>query len=303
MNSRPRTEAAAQDGGGGAVADVTAAHRNRLVGIAYRILGSVADAEDAVQEALVRLERHGLDGIDDAAGWLVRTTSRICLDRLRSAQSRREVYVGPWLPEPLASTTDEDPVEQAETLSMAFLVVLEALSPPERVGFLLHDVFGYGYDDVAQVLGRSEAACRKLASRARAAVAARRPRFAVEREQQEEVTSRFLAACLTGEVDSVLEVLAPNIVLTSDGGGVVSAARRPVVGADRVARFLVGLVRQAPADLTMEYTPLNRSAGLIVRRPDGGVELALVLEVEDRRVTALYAIRNPAKLRHLRDRG
>jgi RNA polymerase sigma-70 factor, ECF subfamily len=283
-----------------AVEQAVTDHRGALVGLAYRMLGSVADAEDVVQEAFVRLDRHGTDGIDNVGGWLQRTTSRLCLDRLRSAAARREVYVGPWLPEPIAA--DADPaasVELAESLTMAFLVVLEALSPAERVAFVLHDVFGAGYDEVAATLDRSEPACRQLVARARRAVQARRPRFEADAAARRDVADRFLAAFASGDPTALLEVLAPDVVLRSDGGGVVSAARHPVHGAERVTRFLLGLLRKAGDQVTVEPTVLNGGAGFVARYADGRVDSAWVLDVADGQVVGVNAVRNPAKLRHL----
>lgn len=281
-------------------AEAASEHQHDLFGLAYRMLGSVTEAEDAVQEALYRLERHGTAGIDNLGGWLYRTTSRICLDRLTSARARREVYVGPWLPEPLeTAVVPDDPVELAESVSMAFLVVLESLSPVERVAFLLHDVFGYGHADLAAILDRSEAACRQLVSRARRHIEARRPRFEPDPDVRADVARRFLDACLTGDVEALLVTLAPDVVLYSDGGGKVSAARQPVMGADRVARFFQGLARQAPDDLALQPRWYNGTPGLLIGHTDGTVELALVLDVADGRVQSIEAIRNPDKLGHL----
>ena len=281
---------------------VVAEHRDKLVGVAYRLLGSVSDAEDAVQEAFLRLQRHGLDRVDNPGGWLSRTTTRICLDRLRSARVRRERYVGPWLPEPLATdgTSAEATAELAESVSMAFLVVLESLSPAERVVFVLHEVFGEPHHDIARKLDRSEDACRQLLARARKQVEQRRPRFDADRTRRHTAADRFLAACGSGQLDQLLEVLAPDVVLTADSDGKVSAARRPVVGADPVARFLLGVLRKADASLRIEPTHLNGAPGVIVRRPDGAADTALSLHVADGRIADVYVVRNPDKLRHLR---
>jgi RNA polymerase sigma-70 factor, ECF subfamily len=275
-------------------------HRPALVGLAYRMLGSVTEAEDAVQEAYLRLERHGVEGIDNVGGWLNRTTSRICLDRLSSAQARREVYVGPWLPEPLISEdATSDPVELAESVSMAFLVVLESLSPAERVAFLLHDVFGYDHAELAEVLDRSEAACRQLVSRARKQVEARRPRFEPDPAARAAVADRFLAACRTGDVAGFLATVAPDVVLRSDGGGKVSAARRPLEGADRVARFFRGLVQQAPPGIVLEARWCNGAPGMVIGFPGDRPEVVFALDVVDGAVAAIHAIRNPDKLTHV----
>jgi RNA polymerase sigma-70 factor, ECF subfamily len=275
-------------------------HRRDLVGLAYRLLGTVSEAEDAVQEAYLRLERHGLEGIDNVGGWLNRTTSRICLDRLTSARARREVYVGPWLPEPLLHD-EEGPVERAElveSVTMAFLVVLESLSPAERVAFVLHDVFGYDHAELAVVLDRTEAACRQLVSRARRHVRARRPRFEPDAAARAEVADRFLEACRSGDLDALLGTLAPDVVLRSDGGGVVTAARRPVEGAEQVGRFFGGLLRQTTEDVVVEARPCNGSTGVVVTL-GGEVLVVFVPDVADGAVHTISAIRNPAKLARL----
>jgi RNA polymerase sigma-70 factor (ECF subfamily) len=283
------------------VAEVVALVRPQLHAVAYRLLGSVAEAEDAVQEACLQLEQHGLDGIDNPEAWLMRVTSRRALDRLRSAQVRREQYVGPWLPEPLLVSDDvADDVEQAESVSMAFLLVLESLSPAERVAFVMHDVFGYGYDDLAVILDRSEQSCRQLVSRARKSVQARRPRFDADRKQRDQVVERFLEACLSGDVDGLLEVLAPDVILQSDGGGVASAARRPVEGAEHVARFFLGILKQVPPDLSVQLERVNGTLGIVGRRPDGTADTAFAIEVRDGRIGAIYGLRNPEKLGHLK---
>jgi RNA polymerase sigma-70 factor, ECF subfamily len=275
-------------------------HHDALVGLAYRMLGTVTDAQDAVQEAYLRLERTGVAGIDNVGGWLNRATSRICLDRLTTAQARREVYVGPWLPEPLVTSSDPtDPVELAESVSMAFLVVLESLSPAERVAFVLHDVFGYDHAEVAVVLLRSEPACRQLVSRARNHIEARRPRFEPDPATRAEVASRFLDACRTGDVAALLDTLAPDVVLTSDGGGKVPAARRPIHGADRVLRFLEGLNRQAADELVLATRWFNGTPGLLVTTSDGHILVVLVLDIADGTIHSIEAIRNPDKLAHL----
>lgn len=277
-----------------------AQHRDDLVALAYRLLGTVADAEDAVQEAFIRLERHGTDGIDNVGAWLNRTTSRLCLDRLRQAKRERERYVGTWLPEPVARDPDPaEPVMLAESLTVAFLVVLETLSPAERVAFVLHDVFAVPYPELAVVLDRSEPACRQLVARARRAVAARRPRFEPDPRAREQVAERFAAACATGDASALLEVLAPDVVLRSDGGGRVTAARRVVQGSDRVTRFLLALLRNAPAGVRLEPGAYNGEPGFAVRGPDGALDCVFVLDVADGEVVGVNAVRNPDKLQHL----
>ena len=283
------------------IASVAEHHRSALLGVAYRLLGSVADAEDAVQEAFVRLEGHGLEGLDNVGGWLHRVTSRICLDRLRSAMVRREVYVGFWLSESLVTDQErDDPVEQEESVAMAFLVVLESLSPAERVAFVLHDVFGFDHAELADILDRSPAACRQLVSRARSHVRARQPRFETDAATRAEVAQRFLEAARTGEVIELLAVLAPDVVMQADGGGKVAAVRKPLHGALRVARFLAGLGRKAPPDVIVEVAMLNGTPGMLVRHADGTPESAFVLDVADGQVVGVNVVRNPDKLAHLR---
>lgn len=279
--------------------DVTA-ERRRLFGLAYRMLGEVTEAEDAVQDALARWTAADQDTIENPAAWLTTVTTRLCLDRLTSARRTRETYVGTWLPEPLL-TDDHDPadtVAAADTMTLAFLVVLESLSPAERAVFLLHDVFGYPHGDVAAVLGRSPEAVRKLASRARTHLQDRRPRYEVDAARRTEVADAFVSACQTGELEAFLAVLSPDVTLVSDGGGKASAARRPVVGAERVARFFLGLLAQAKEGQQIEMTEINGEPGL-VGRDRGQVVVVFVLHVTDGRVATIQAIRNPDKLAHL----
>ncbi|MGH8929797.1 MAG: RNA polymerase sigma factor SigJ [Egibacteraceae bacterium] len=274
-------------------------HRERLFGLAYRMLSSVSDAQDVVQEAYLRLERQGVASLETPGAWLTTVTSRLCLDRLRSAQARRETYVGPWLPEPLidragGAPDPADRVTLAESISMAFLVVMESLSPAERVAFVLHDVFGYGHGEVAQVVGRSEAACRQLVSRARRHVRERRPRFEADPGARDRVAEAFLHATLGGDLDALLAVLDPEVVLRSDGGGLVTAARKPIHGADRVARFLQGL-RRSLAGLEIEPAQVNGGHGFIARN-DGRLVAVVALGIAAGRVTDLNIVANPMKL-------
>jgi RNA polymerase sigma-70 factor, ECF subfamily len=272
-----------------------AEHRGWLLGMAYRMLGSAAEAEDAVQEAFARLSV--ADGVDDPAAWLRTVTTRICLDVLRSARVRRETYVGPWLPEPLL-VDDADPataVADAESLSLAFLVVLESLSPEERIAFLLHDVFGTPFDEVARSLGRTPAAARQLASRGRRRLREHRPRFEADARRRQAVAAAFLDACEGGDVDALLALLADDVVLVSDGGGVVSAARKPVVGAEAVLRMLTGLARKAGPSAAFQRLPLNATPGALVSVA-GEADTAMVLEVSGGQVVRINMVRNPEKL-------
>ncbi|MFW0785270.1 RNA polymerase sigma factor SigJ [Gordonia sp. CPCC 206044] len=268
--------------------------RPRLIGVAYGLLGSVADAEDVVQDAWIRLQRTDPAGIDDVTGWLVTTTSRLALDVLRSARVRRENYVGPWLPEPVETAPDPaDSVSLADTLSWAMLVVLETLTPAERAAFVLHDVFGLSFDEIATALDRNPATCRKLASRARAHVEARQPRFTVDPEAHRRVVTAFAEATATGDLAGLLAVLDPDAVLTADGGGVVFVAPEPVHGAQAIGRFLAGLAG-GPAK-TMRVTTVNHNPALLVF-VDGVLDGVAALGIVDGRIATIDFVRNPHKL-------
>src|SRR5215210_1404516 len=237
--------------------DVYASLRPLLFSIAYRLVGSVAEAEDLVQEAFVRFHQREED-VEDPKAFLSTVVTRLAIDHLRSARVRREAYVGPWLPEPLLTDDSADPAahaEMADSLSLAFLVLLEQLSPLERAAFLLREVFGYSYQQVAETVGRSQDSCRQLVARARRHLDAERPRYEVSREQHEELTDRFLEACLTGDVDGLAELLADDVVLVTDGGGRVRAVRKPVLGRDKVGRVLITI------------TQPDRRAGVAAIRP------------------------------------
>jgi RNA polymerase sigma-70 factor, ECF subfamily len=273
--------------------------RPRLVRVAYGLLGTLAEAEDAVQEAWIRLQRSDLAAVRDVTGWLVTTTSRIALDVLRSARIRRETYVGPWLPEPVETAPDPaDAVGLADSLSWAMLVVLETLSPAERAAFVLHDLFGLSFDEIGQALGRAPAACRKLASRARQHVEARQPRFDVDPEVHREVVAAFGRATASGDIEGLMGLLDPDAVMTSDGGGVARALPRPLHGAPQIAEFLaeIGASRQG---LTMQPSAVNGAPALLVFE-QGRISSVLVLGIRDRRITTIDAIRNPRKFHGLR---
>lgn len=279
------------------LATLSARHRPELVGIAYRLLGSVTEAEDAAQEALLRLATREAEDLDRPGAWLATVVARICLDRLRSAARRREVYVGPWLPEPLVSAPDAAAdVEAAEDLSMAFLVVLESLSPAERVALLLHDVFGYGYDDLAATLDRGEPACRQLVSRARKAVQARRPRYERDARRRDDVVAAFIAACAGGDMGEVVALLDPDVVLVADGGGLAAAARRPIEGRERVAQFIGGLLRLRPPGWSLEHARVNGTLGLVVHDEQGVLQGVYACDVADGLITSFHGMRNPEKL-------
>lgn len=277
------------------------AERPRLRRLAYRMLGSVAEAEDVVQDAWLRWSR-ATDEVEDAAAWLVRVTTRLCLDRLRAARARRLAYRGPWLPEPLIEEAPVDPAERAEDVSVAFLLALERLSPLERAVFLLHEVFDEDYAKVAQTLGRSEAAVRQLAKRAKTHVQSARPRFAPDAALAERLMSAFLSAAAGGDVSALRELLAQDVVMITDGGGQRSAALRPLVGQEDVLRLIRGLAwREAVAAIPppeVRAATINGAPGLILRRADGPTTLVVQPDSEGR-IAALYLVRNPEKLRHL----
>jgi RNA polymerase sigma-70 factor (TIGR02957 family) len=281
-------------------------HRRLLFSVAYQMLGSVADAEDVVQDTWLRWSAADRAEVIDERAYLVQITTRLALDRLGSARARRESYVGPWLPEPLltapvaSGAAAPDPAEAAEIgeeVSLALLVVLETLSPVERAVFVLREVFGLPAAEVAGILGRSEVAVRQLGHRAKEHVQARRPRFDTDRRAQREVTQRFLAAAISGDVESLLAALSPGVVLISDGGGKVSAARRPIVGADKVARFLAAVGPQG-ADLPglrVEMAEVN-GAPAVVAWTDDGPYMALQLVLTDGLVEQVLYVANPDKL-------
>lgn len=280
--------------------DVFSANRRRLFAIAYRMLGEVGEAEDAVQEAFVRWQRN--DGpVDNPQAWLTTVVSRVCVDRLRSAQHRRETYVGPWLPEPIATDTTDpaDDAALADSLSLAFLVVLERLSPLERAAFLLHDVFGYTHNEVAAMLDRSPTAVRRVAARARGHLADERPRYERDAERRAAVTQAFVDAVAGADLDALMAVLAPDVAFMADGGGVVAASRHPQRGAARVAQVIVSLARVAPPDWTYEVRELNSEPAITVQQADGTLDSAWILHVEDGRIARIDVLRNPAKLARL----
>ena len=288
-------------------------YRRRLLGLAYRMLGSMADAEDAVQETYLRWHGADREKVSDPRGFLMTTTARICLDMLSSARARREEYVGPWLPEPVLDTAALAPdsrTELAEDLSIALLLTLDRLSPLERAAFLLHDVFDFSFSEVATALERSEAACRQLATRARAHVRAARPRGATAPPHSGEIDAKhaqllfaFMAATQSGDLNALTQLLASDVRVVTDGGGKVRAALDVIDGADRAARFLVDATRPRAGawwrkDFTLRFATINGLPGIIVDAPEGPVQTA-AFEIEGDIIRALYVVRNPDKLRHL----
>ncbi len=279
--------------------DAFETHRTRLRRLAYRMLGSVSEAEDAVQEAWLRWARAG-EGVTDPSAWLVRATTRLCIDRLRAAKAERAAYKGPWLPEPLIEPLTDDPVERAEEVSVAFLLALERLSPLERAVFLLHDVFEQDYAEVAGTLERSEAAVRQLASRAREHVRIARPRFAVDPQVVLKLAAAFAAASATADVGALAALLAEDAILVTDGGGKRKAALRIMTGRDDILRLLEGL-RWRHGDQgvrAVEAVRVNGYPGLLLHMIDGPETFAFEPDAEGR-IAAIYAVRNPDKLSHL----
>jgi RNA polymerase sigma-70 factor, ECF subfamily len=279
--------------------------RPLLFSIAYRMIGSVSEAEDIVQEAFLRVHRAGGEQISSPKAYLSAVTTRLAIDHLRSARVRRERYVGEWLPEPLVTAEDEtaDPARHAETadsLSMAFLVLLERLSPVERAVFLLREVFGYDYEEIAEVVDRREDNARQIAARARHHVQAGRTRFEASRRQRDELARRFLAAFEEGDTEGLVGMLAEDVVMYGDGGGKAPAVAAPVHGRQGVARFLLGLGRQARHTGTrLRAATINGQPGALAMDPDGRLVGAVCLDIADGQVQTVRSIVNPDKLRHL----
>jgi RNA polymerase sigma-70 factor (ECF subfamily) len=281
-------------------------HRDHLLGVAYRMLGAMSEAEDAVQETYLRLARVDPATLRDVRGWLTTAIARICLDELGSARVRRESYVGPWLPEPMvggqlsprAGVGPEERVTLDESISMAMLVLLESLTPAERTAFVLHDVLGFAHAELATVLGRAEPACRQLVSRARSRVRQRSPRFSADPGEHATVVRAFLDACRHGDVEQLLQVLDPRVVLRSDGGGqVLGVARRPVEGAGQVARLLLALTdRWSSARISLR--PVNGSTGLLVQDQDHVIGV-IGFACSRAAITEIFFVLNPDKLRHV----
>ncbi len=285
-------------------------HRRRLLGLAYRMLGSMAEAEDAVQEAYLRWHDTNRDIVNEPRAFLMTTTTRICLDVLKSARMKREEYVGPWLPEPITDTASLAPdaqTELAEDLSVGLLRALDRLSPLERAAFLLHDVFDYSFSQIADALDRNEAACRQLASRARTRVREARPKGLTPPRgatksidpRHQELLSAFISASRSGDVERLTRMLASDARLVTDGGGKVPAALNVIEGNDRIAAFLAGVVRKGfTDDMSLRFEVVNGLPGLLIVGPNGLVQTN-AFEFDGDAVTAIYIVRNPDKLKHL----
>ncbi|MET9293225.1 RNA polymerase sigma-70 factor [Streptomyces sp. NPDC003077] len=289
------------------VTDVFEEHRPMLHGVAYRMLGRVADAEDVVQEAWLRWSAADHEGVRTPRAYLVRVTTRLAIDRLRQAQARRESYVGPWLPEPLVTDFGgqaPDSAERAvftESVTLAMLVVMESLSPLERAVFVLREAFGYGYEEIAGILDRGEAAVRQLASRARRHVEEGKPRFEVDPARQRDLTERFLAAAAGDDLDGLLSLLADDVRLVGDSGGKAKAPLRVIESADKVGRFLLAIAGTAAENLEFRFLELN--GGMALMALYGGVPDAVFqVDIVDGRIQTVYIIRNPDKLEFLADR-
>jgi RNA polymerase sigma-70 factor, ECF subfamily len=269
--------------------------RSLLFGIAYRMLGSAADAEDMVQEASVRWLRRGDEPVRSVRAYLVTIVTRLCIDQLESAHATRVSYAGPWLPEPVV-VDESAAVEQSDTLSLAFLVLLEELTPPERAAYLLHDIFGYTFNEVARSMGRTPVSCRQLATRARQRIEQRRHRFDADLRHGRELTDRFLKACATGDLAGLLSMLSKDVVVWTDGGGKVRAAMRPVVGPERSSRFLVNVAKRVkgmPQSVILNGQP----AAVLIDGED--LVAAVVLDILEGRVVGVRVVSNPDKLQRL----
>ena len=278
--------------------DLFSAERSRLLGLAYRILGSLVDAEDVVQEAWLRWNGADKETIERPAAWLTTVTSRLALDRLKSAHRRRETYVGPWLPEPvLTSPGPEEAVEAAETLTLGFLAMLERLDPVSRVVFLLNDVFGYSSNEVSDTVGKSPAACRQIATRARKKLQGARPRRPTAADRT--VADRLLAAIYGGDAEAAMALMSDDVVLVTDGGPKRHAARRPVVGPYRVNRFLANVAKRLSG--TLEFAPanVNGATGFLIRDPAGEQDAAIAFDLTNGVVSAIWVVTNPDKLTHI----
>jgi len=275
--------------------------RPLLFGIAYRMLGTVMEAEDILQEAFLRWQKAAADEVASPKSYLATVVTRLCIDQLRSARVQREEYIGPWLPEPLvtdASATPQGALALSESLSMAFLVILESLTPVERAVFLLREVFDYNYAEIAGIVGKSEVHCRQLVSRARRYVVERRPRFEVSPGQQTQVVEQFMRTLSTGDLEGLLAVLDDNVTWWSDGGGLAGVGRKPIRGAEQVARFALNLRRAAPENTVTRLVEINGQPGFIVYI-DGKPFNTLSFELVGDRIVEIRAVVNPDKLNTL----
>jgi RNA polymerase sigma-70 factor (ECF subfamily) len=278
--------------------DIFEVHRPALSRLAYRMLGSLADVDDVLQEAYLRWTRDNREGVQSPRAYLFSIVTRLCIDQRHAIEARKQTYIGPWLPEPVVETGASDSsnrLEAAESVSMAFLLVLESLSPVERAAYLLRRVFDYDYVEIAKILGKSEPNCRQLVSRAEQRVVDRRPRFDPDPAEAERLTDAFLQACATGQLEGLVQLLAADAILYSDGGGKVAAALAPIRGAAKIARFFLGILRKAPTGLEVRRVRVNGQPGLVTLI-DGQIYLVLTLDVVDGRIANCFVVRNPDKL-------
>lgn len=271
--------------------------RPKLIRLAYRMLGSIADAEDVVQDALLRWLVADRESIREPEAFLRRIVTRLCLDQLKSARLRRETYIGPWLPEPIVEDADHDDVED---VTLPLMMALERLTPLERVAFLLHDVFGVGFDEISETIGREPAACRQLASRARTHVRAGRPRFVMPKEYAQQIAAAFFTASRSGDMGQLRSLLAADVTAYSDGGGKRRAATQPIVGLEQVMQHLEELARIYAESVSqlVQYGLINGLPGFVTVEHDNTLQTT-ALEIEDGKVVAIYVTRNPDKLRHI----
>lgn len=273
--------------------DIFEQYRPLLFAIAYRMLGSAMEAEDVIQEAYLRYQSVASETIHTPKSYLTKMITNLCLDQLKSARAQREVYLGPWLPEPIVTNEDEP-----DTLSMAFLVLLETLTPAERAVFLLREVFDYSYHEIGEMLGKDPAACRQLLHRAKNHITAHRPRFSASPTQHQTILATFMQTLINGDFESMVQLLTEDALATSDGGGKVTAATRPIVGRERVAKFLFGLHRSYTPTMQTEVTTLNACPGLIIR-DQGVIRVAMIFELHHSQIQAIRIIVNPEKLVYL----
>jgi RNA polymerase sigma-70 factor (ECF subfamily) len=285
--------------------DTFETHRPYLFAIAYRMLGSVSEAEDMVQETYLRFRQVDEAQVASPKAYLSTIVTRLCLNYLNSAPVQREHYPGPWLPEPLLITSDNEPAqttERLDSISMAFLVLLEKLTPYERAVFLLREVFNYDYEEIAAIVGKEAATCRQYFSRAKKHLTDHRPRFEVQTEAHTEITTRFLAACQTGDLAGLEQLLAEEVVCVTDGGGKVGAPTRPIIGRNQVARFLIAVAKQVPAGFRAELALINGEPG-IVGRVNDEITGTAVLDIQNGHIQQIWTVHNPDKLKHLFGRG
>jgi RNA polymerase sigma-70 factor (ECF subfamily) len=276
------------------------AHRGQLFGIAYRMLGSVAEADDLVQETWLRWQKQDLGRVSSPKAWLIATITRLCIDQLRSARRQREEYYGVWLPEPLvenAPVSPENSAMLAESLTMAFMLLLETLDPVERAVFVLREVFDYDYADIAAIVGKSEANCRQIVRRSKLQLAAP-PVATIPSEAARRVVEKFMTAAAGGEVSDLLALLTADATLYSDGGGRVAAAGRPIHSADHISRFFVGIRNRQPAAVALRFVAINGRPGVLMSS-GGHIFNAVSFDLDGERVRAIYIVRNPEKLKHL----